>query len=567
MAVRPVREVSPWTLGSGVRLRELVQLPQWVIVTGRLLAVCFATIIWSIKHFIVVGTVLMIGLGWYQFGYWWTGLLAASVVPAAYWAVRLTVILRKSECATIPQVLTGMRRAAKLEKAWQATMYQLKHNSRKDPDAVPPLVNMLPTPTGVKASVITGAIALDANKLVKEETALASGLFCDRVIVRALTPSVASIRFDWGQHLREIYRFADLPLAPSRTQGQPAKIRFGINADGSAATLVSNLSTLIGGNAGSGKSSTAWSIIAGYQEQVPVRLRVVDPSGIEFAELGKEIGNGLVHDYISDPKLPGARQFDDFWDDLAAAFDRRMHAVIESGRRWHEPTDVEPLDILLIDELLPIAGQLKKESTDHIVGRIAYLGRKAGFVVIALTQASQVDVIGRIRDLFPQRISHRTPNRYMTDAVLGDGAESDGARASQLDLTHDKGVAYMAAEGIRGYMGLRSAWIPDSDTKNIASGRPPALPQISTIDAKPTALYAFRDKQDELLYVGIAEASRVDARWAEHARSKPWWCDVANKQVIDVFPDRDTAETAEALTIRKHRPLHNKQHNRSHFFH
>lgn len=561
MAVKPVREVSPWTLGSGVRLRELIQLPESVIVTGKLLGACFSLLLWAAQHYICTGTVLMLALAWYQIGSLPLAAVAALLVPSAYWAVRIALLLHAGECATIMQVLTGMRRARKLQQAWQPTMYQLKHNSRQDPEAVPPLISLVPTPTGVKGQVITGSIALDANKLVKEEVVLASGLFCDRVIVRALTPSIADIRFDWGQHLRNIYRFHDLPAAPERSKNEPAKIRFGINADGSPATLISNLSTLIGGNAGSGKSSTAWSIIAGYQEQLPIRLRVVDPSGIEFADLGKQVGNGLVHDYVSDPKLPGARKLEDFWEDAEEAFNRRMQAVTASGKRWHEPTDTEPLDILLIDELLPIAKQLKSESTEHIVGRIAYLGRKAGFVVIALTQASQVDVIGRIRDLFPQRISHRTPNRYMTDAVLGDGAESDGARASQLDLAHDKGVAYMAAQGVRGYMGLRSAWIPDTDTKNIASALPPAVPQLNDLHSKPTALYQFHDNRNQLLYVGIAEASRVDARWAEHARSKAWWCDVARKEVVDVYPDRDTAETAEALAIRKRRPVHNKQHN------
>jgi len=561
MAVKPVREVSPWTLGSGVRLRELIQLPESVIVTGKLLGACAHILLWAARHYICTATTLMLLLAWYQLGSLPLAAAVSLLVPAAYWAVRIALLLRAGECATIMQVFTGIRRARKLQKAWQPTMYQLKHNSRQDPEAVPPLVHLIPTPTGVKGQVITGSIALDANKLVKEEVALASGLFCDRVIVRAFTPSIADIRFDWGQHLRNIYRFHELPPVPARTKNEPAKIRFGINADGSPATLISNLSTLIGGNAGSGKSSTAWSIIAGYQEQLPVRLRVVDPSGIEFADLGKQVGNGLVHDYVSDPKLPGARKLEDFWEDAEEAFNRRMQAVTASGKRWHEPTEAEPLDILLIDELLPIAKQLKSESTEHIVGRIAYLGRKAGFVVIALTQASQVDVIGRIRDLFPQRISHRMPNRYMTDAVLGEGAESDGARASQLDLAYDKGVAYMAAQGVRGYMGLRSAWIPDTDTKNIASALPPAIPQLFDLNNKPTALYQFHDNQNQLLYVGIAEASRVDARWAEHARSKPWWCDVARKEVVDVYPDRDTAETAEALTIRKRRPVHNKQHN------
>lgn len=562
MAVKAVREVSPWSIGSGVRLRELIRLPEWLVVTGTILSVVFSLLIWLVVHYVITGIAVMFGLGWYQFGVWWAGIPCALLVPAAYWSVRVAIAARAGEAVGLWDVLRGMKRAHTLKGMWPSVMRQLKLTSRNDTDGVPPLVHLLPTPSGVTGTVVAGSIAMDSNKLVKLETELASGLFCDRVIVRPQTPSIASIRFDWGQHLRHTYRLHQLPPGPAASAEKPARIRFGVNADGTATTLVSNLSTLIGGAAGGGKSSTVWSILAGYMEQVPIRVRVVDPSGIEFAELAKVKGNGLVHDYVSDPSLPGARQMDEFWGDLEAAFNRRMHAVIQSGQRWHQPTPAEPLDITIIDELIPIAPQLRKDSTEHIVGRIAYLGRKAGFVVIALTQASQVDVIGRIRDLFPQRVSHRTPNRYITEAVLGDGAESDGGRASQLDIVHDQGVGYIAAEGVRGYMGFRSAWVSNADTKTIASNqRPIPAADTAALRQKPTSVYAFHNQQGDLLYVGIAEAGRVDDRWSEHQRSKKWWGEVARREVVDTFPDRDSAETAEALMIRRKKPRYNVQHN------
>lgn len=560
MAANPVRTVSPWSLGSGVRLRELIVLPEWVVITGKVLTAFFAICVWLCQHYVISGSVLMLGLGLVQFGTWWAAVPLACLVPGAYWAVRILLMLHAGEATTVRGVIAGLNRARHIRAAWPAVMHELKMSSRGDSGFVPPLTGMVPTASGVKGTVITGSIAVDSHKLVKLETEIASGLFCDRVLVRSLSPSMASIRFDWGQHLRSTYRLGDLPPISRPSDGSPAHIRFGMNADGSPACLVSNLSTLIGGSSGGGKSSTAWAIIAGYLEQVPIRLRVIDPSGIEFAELGAVVGKGLVHDYVSDGSLPGERKMEDFWEDLTDAFNMRLASVTRSGHRWHKPTPEEPLDITIIDELLPIAGELKKESTGHIVGRIAYLGRKAGFVVVALTQASQVDVIGRIRDLFPQRISHRTPNRYMTEAVLGDGAESDGARASQLNINHDRGVAYMASQEVRGYMACRAAWVPDSDTKQIAQGqRPIAAP--SGKPEGPTSVYELRDKRGELLYVGIAEADRVDRRWSEHARSKGWWCDVARKEIVDTFPDRETAETAEALAIKRQRPRYNIQHN------
>lgn len=565
--VRPVREVSPWTLGSGVTLREMVQFPPWLIFLYRLILIFCSGLLWCVRHWVVCSAVVL-GLWWWLWSGWWQlGVLGVLLVPAGFWFGRVALLLQVSEATSVRAVLRGLRRCSHVRRLWQPTLFQLNVTARGDGESVPPLENMLPTDTGVVATVVTGAVALNSVKLVKFEPELASGLFCDRVTVRSLTPSLASVRFEWGQHLRQVYRLGDLPGGEPVSADKPAKIRFGVRADGSAASIVSNLSTLIGGASGAGKSSTMWSVIAGYMETVPVRLRIIDPSGVEFAELGRQLGKGLVHDYVADENLPGARKLADFWEDLTEAFNRRMVAVNQSGDRWHVPTDKEPLDILIIDEILPLAAQLRKESTDHIVGRICYLGRKAGFVVIAASQAAQVDAIGRIRDLFPQRICHRTMSRYLTDAFLGEGAESDGARCSQLDAEHDQGVSYMAAEGVRGYTALRSAWVPDTETKLIAQRQRPTSEANIGLRNKPTAMYQMRNADSEIIYIGIAEANRIEDRWSEHARTKKWWREVhGTPSVVATFPDRDTAETAEALAIKKHRPRYNVQHNgRKHY--
>lgn len=69
-----------------------------------------------------------------------------------------------------------------------------------------------------------------------------------------------------------------------------------------------------------------------------------------------------------------------------------------------------------------------------------------------------------------------------------------------------------------------------------------------------TALYRFFDAGGRLLYVGVA--FDPEARWKEHATSKPWWPDVARKEVVW----RDTradALTDEAEAIRAELPLYN----------
>jgi len=552
-----------WSLASGVRLRELITLPRGLVMTWEVLGVVFAVCVWLCRHYVVTGTAAMLLASWVQFGTLWAAVPLACLVPAAYGVVKWQQLRARTEASTVGGVAQGLARIRVLQKRWPGVMHQLRMCSR-DGSQTPPLTQAVATETGVKARVITGAIAADSQQLLKLEPQIAAGMFCDRVIVRSVSPSVASIRFDWGEHLRREYTLSDIPELPPVSKGSPALIRFGVHADGSPASIVSNLSTLVGGVSGSGKSSTAWALLAGYLEQVPVRVRVVDPPGIEFAKLGEAVGKGLVHSYGVDPTLvahsvPGSSSLDDFWLDLERAFTRRLRSVSESGSRLHVPTVEEPLDITLIDELLPIAEELKKKNapTEHIVGKIAYLGRKAGFVVIALTQAAQVDTIGRIRDLFPQRISHKTGNRYNTDAILGDNAESDGARASRLDVAHDRGVGYMAATN--GYLGLRSARLSDGDMDQIAAGQRPT--PVLGKGPEPCSVYAFWGRNDEWLYVGKAEADRVSARWKEHAADKWWWDQVERKDVIDTYPDEKTALTAEAVLIRKQRPKYNKQHN------
>jgi len=558
MAVKAVREVSPWTIGSGVKVWEMINFPPFVIVAFKLLGAFFMFLVFAVRHYVITAAVVLAVMCMIQLGSWWGG-FAGVIPPATYWTAVVLLALRGSEASSVRSVVHGLWRIRAVKGMWQPVMYQLKVTSRVDSEAVAPLVNVKPTDSGLTGDIITGAVALSAVKLVKLEQEFASGFFCDRVTIRPMSPSMAHVRFDWGQHLRSTFRLHELP-AVKQPEGKPAVLRFGVRADGKAATLVSNISTLVGGVSGAGKSSTMWSIIAGYQEAVPIRLRILDPSGVEFSNAKQYKGKGLITDYLSDTSDDALEAF---WGRLERAFDARMASVERSGARWHKPTEAEPLDVLVIDELLPLVQALKKEGTNHIVGRILYLGRKAGFVVVAASQIGQKETIGPIRDLFPQRLCHRTGNRYMTEAFLGDGAEADGAGCSTLDVERDQGVLYLSVDGVSGYTAARSAWVSDSDTSQLAQGMRP-VQKVTELKTKPTSVYAFHNQVGELLYVGIAEQSRLQNRWDEHKRSKQWWGEVHQKTEMYTYPDREMAETAEALMIKKQRPKYNKQHNMAH---
>jgi S-DNA-T family DNA segregation ATPase FtsK/SpoIIIE len=106
-------------------------------------------------------------------------------------------------------------------------------------------------------------------------------------------------------------------------------------------------------------------------------------------------------------------------------------------------------------------GPILKKGFDSPLGEILTKGRKFGFIVWGCSQLSQKDVIGDVRDLFPQRICLAVPSADLTDAVLGAGAESDGARCSQIP-TDTPGVGYMFKNGVRGFIKFRSMYLDDA---------------------------------------------------------------------------------------------------------
>lgn len=70
----------------------------------------------------------------------------------------------------------------------------------------------------------------------------------------------------------------------------------------------------------------------------------------------------------------------------------------------------------------------------------------------------------------------------------------------------------------------------------------------------PTAVYRLYDAQGTLLYVGMTKDP--DARWANHARKKPWWMHVARKS-LEWHSTRQGAALAEAAAIASEYPIWN----------
>jgi predicted GIY-YIG superfamily endonuclease len=73
-----------------------------------------------------------------------------------------------------------------------------------------------------------------------------------------------------------------------------------------------------------------------------------------------------------------------------------------------------------------------------------------------------------------------------------------------------------------------------------------------------TALYRPYDADDNFLYVGITV--NPAARFAQHAADKPWWPQVARREV-EWYGSRRSALAAEEAAIKRHSPGANRQHS------
>lgn len=559
---RPVRIVSGWTPGGGGRFRDLLQMGPGPVLAGRGLW-------WLCRHPQVPAlAVLGVTVGVAERD---ARLAAAAVAAGVFlWMAMLVAWARvRGDAHGLWPTIIGMSRARKVRKRWPRVAHLVGYTASDDEGlAVAELRRVRISQHGVTAVAVTEHVAKHPRDLIKRAPDIAAGMACDRVRVRVESPSTASVTFDWGRHLARTYRLHDLPS--SSTSGRsvwPCKVAFGVTEDGGPAELVANLSTLVGGTAGSGKSSAVWAILAGYiREGVPIRVRVLDPGALEFAALKKTLdakAPSICQEY--ETRVDNVKEF---FAHAKRALDGRRAELTDTDVREHVPTASQPLDILVIDELLPYADAIKGTGVNHPVGEIAYIGRKYGFVVIACSQVAQADTLGRVRDLFPQRICFRTKNRYMTEAVLGDSAESEGAFCSDIDID-DRGVCYMEVPGIRGFIEARAAFVPDGETKSIAGGRSPAPPSEArqVLVESPHVLYRYWGRDDtplagQLLYLGIT--NDLERRDFEHKRDDWEWYQYARPVEVrdeDHYPNKELAETAEELGIRREHPLYNSVFN------
>jgi hypothetical protein len=238
---------------------------------------------------------------------------------------------------------------------------------------------------------------------------------------------------------------------------------------------------------------------------------------------------------------------------------RRYASMRRRGVTQHIPTKEEPLLIVPFDESIPLYPILA-EGVKGSAGKIAYMGAGAACALWLLTQASDKNIMGQIRDLVPQRLCFATSNYIQTDMALGDNAHATGALCHTLG--DRAGVGYSGAEDQAGYEIFRVPMVTDMESRQVAKGilpdgfcEPPAT-------GRPDVVYAaegVRQFEDGtvgpiLLYVGRAPKDRLNARIREHkaepgVRGEEWRTLVWRIRVVSEHPSEAAGRAAELAAI------------------
>ena len=519
-----------------------------------------------------------------QWGWRW-GLAAGLACVIGYSVFWVHRVVNDGSARGVRQILRGLWRWWKLRRRIPAVLAETGIVSRTE-KAIPPVANWRITSRGVIARVNIGAISKSEEHLFKAVADMQSGMHLDRLRPEKISSGIVDLHMEYGFHLRKLIGLEHVPM-PSH----PEKVAVGVTEFGGPLEFAWRYSILVGGVTGSGKSSFIWAYIAGLLlAGVPFRLRIVDPDGVVFAmfahlpdgsiilrtyekryrELGlvKEAGRrgGASAAAAADEAISAAGSF---WrtvrDDLKARLDQMGRQQVFT---WN-PSATHPLDLTVVDELLPFAKQMAEQGVAHPMARLSLAGRKAAFAGVAATQYGLADTLGPYRDLTPQKACFKTSTPQMTDTILGPGSEALGAKCSALDLMLDRGVCWTRLDGI-GLAAGRVAFVTEDQAQVLATGQIPDL-TAATVSDTPRAVYHVHDSSAEigecgmpgrLLYVGSTKRE-PKVRLAEHERKGTGGTTDAaydpERFHSEWWPDQDQGFLEEWRQITRWQPPYNDQ--------
>lgn len=449
-----VTNVPITAIGSGARLSDLIPLPLPVFVAIKLS-------VWLFHHWYYV---LFVALAYYLHPL--VSLLVALLFPLAFvlYIARHNRHIQPASAAMLRAswyVLQARRRwvgachTGQLNSGPQVpTLLSFKRiflPSALVPTRPPYIAN--PRGTAITFTVDMAKAGKTVQSLEEGQENVTAFLRARRSRVVRVTPGIAKLTIEWEKAPKASILSNPKDLIHS---SQLPTIQLDQDVE-----LELDTSLLVVGESGSGKSNLTWHMLNGLNENcIPYRLSVIDPKQIELADL-QDGPNTIAYVDRAKDALPLVERFHHEMMERLSMMKAKKLRKIEISQEF-------PLNILVVDELLAMKNVLKGGDTDTPFGEILFMGRAAAYIVVANSQLGQKDVIGQIRDLFPQRACLATKSADLTNAVLGPQAEQRGAKCSEITL---KGEGYMYTDSHGSFQRFRPPLI--TDTKSVA--HPPNL--------------------------------------------------------------------------------------------
>lgn len=432
-----VTNVPPTAITSGAKLTDFIPLPLPLFIAYRFFA------FW-LKHWYVGGLIfLYLWVGWEWF------LLMMLTVPILF----LAFVWGNNKEQSFGTIIRAAVRLGYSRRLWKRTVEAGGLNN----GPYKPYLYTLKRPpkianhrgTSIVFTLSLSRVGKTVSHLENAQEYIVAGLNARRSRVKRLTPGVAELTVEWDPGRSVPWnpiRVPNVDVDPNAVTQLPT-----VSLDEDV-ELELDTSLLVVGESGSGKSNLTWNFLNSLNaNKVPYRLNVIDPKAVELAELENCPYTKMYVDRARDSSK------------VIDAFHNQMEDVLSemkrNGVRKVEIGEQHPLHILIIDELLLLGRTVVGQGqADTKLGEILSIGRAAGFIVIANSQLGQVDVIGRIRDLFPQRICMAVKSADLTNAVLGPHAESRGARCTEIT---EKGVGYVYTDRMGNFERFRPPLIAD----------------------------------------------------------------------------------------------------------
>ncbi len=461
------------------------QVPLWWVILAGLCRAVGALLTLTVRHPAL--SVPLIGSAYVLARYGRTAYLsglASAAAPLLLW----TLVHRSLWLRLVGwPVLSRWRRLCTYRRHWDAAMATCGLTATFAEHGYLPTLGRMRCDRyldRVRVHLVSGQAPEQWEKVTAQLAHTFGALSC---VVRAVRPRVLVLEFTRRDALAD-----RLPALPIPQSTDLRAIALGILAN-RPPWLLRLLGThvLVAGATGSGKGSVLWSLIRALAPAIRdglVALWVLDPKGGMELAPGAPMFARLVYGDDDDPDpLAAFHHMAGVLDEAVRVMKARQARLRGGNARAHTPTPVDPLLVVLIDEMAGLSAYCQDSGLRKRMGQSVSLllsqGRAVGVLVVGALQDPRKDVLP-FRDLFPTRIALRLTEAAHVDMVLGDGARNRGAVCDQIPDALP-GAGYVALDGVREPTRVRAAYVTDEDIAAMAAEYPTPHRHVSRLTVVP----------------------------------------------------------------------------------